>query len=236
VVQQIVLFLLFVGMLLAPVEGRSESKQREARRGHYFVVVWGYQGPGNMPKDSHTFASFYDGDDLAEDPMKVATISWMPDSGFIHLLRIERGRNFSLAQTLAVACQARKQLKSWGPYEITPDLYRRALARIKLLDSGKVSFSALPRRPDTMNCFKAAGDITNTSFRPGMVWGFRASEAVVRHFSPFFKGEAQIGEGVARLVIGTRCQGKEASLREVSVVGVRTRAGLQQCVCYASGS
>jgi hypothetical protein len=41
-------------------------------------MVWGYQGPGNAPKDSHSFAAFYDGDDLADGRVIPATISWLP--------------------------------------------------------------------------------------------------------------------------------------------------------------
>src|SRR3954451_5080496 len=62
------------------------------------------QGKGNPSRDSHTFASFYNGDDLAHRRLKPATISWLPASGAVRLLRVERGHNFSLAQTLATAC------------------------------------------------------------------------------------------------------------------------------------
>jgi hypothetical protein len=43
-----------------------------------------------------------------------------------------------------------------------------------------------------MNCIEATGDIAETPFRPGLVWGFRASEAVVRHLSPLFKNGGRI--------------------------------------------
>jgi hypothetical protein len=179
--------------------------------GHYFMVVWAYEGPGNMPKDSHTFASFYDGDDLADNSLKVPTISWLPESGVVHPLRIERGRNFSLAQTLAIACRSGKQLRYWGPYEITPDLYHRALARIRLLQSGRVAFSALYFRPGTMNCVEAAGDITDTPFRPGLSWGFKATESVVRHLSPFVN-PGGVTETAAKLPIWGGCRELNASL------------------------
>ena len=61
-------------------------------------------------------------------------------------------------------------------------------------------------RPGTMNCIEAAGDITNTPFRPGLSWGFAASEAVVRHLGPFLKNGKRISATVAvSLPIWNRC-------------------------------
>ena len=185
-----------VAFCLTPTFAQSES-EHEGLRGRYFMVVWAYQGPGNAPRDSHTFVTFYDGDDLANSHVKPATISWFPATGVVRPFGVERGHNFSLAQTLAMACRGGKQLESWGPYEITFGLYRRALARISLLKSGKVSYSLMSLRPGTMNCIEAAGDITETPFRPGLSWGFAASEAVVRHFSSFLKNGKRISGAVA---------------------------------------
>jgi hypothetical protein len=56
-------------------------------RGRYFIVVWGYQGAGNAPKDSHTFASFYDGTQFSRGRVKPATISWLPITGSFTFLR-----------------------------------------------------------------------------------------------------------------------------------------------------
>jgi hypothetical protein len=76
-----------IGIGLAPVVGLADTTQTEGVR-------------ANKPRDSHTFASFYGGDDLADGSVKSATISWLPESGVVHLLRVGRGRNFLLAQTL----------------------------------------------------------------------------------------------------------------------------------------
>jgi len=199
-----------VGFCLTPALARDNS-EREDLRGRYFMVVWAYQGPGNAARDSHTFASFYAGDDLADGHVEPATISWFPATGVVRPFGLERGRNFSLAQTLAMACRAGKQVASWGPYEITFGLYRRALARISLLKSGKVSYSMMSLRQGTMNCIEAAGDITDTPFRPGLSWGFAASEAVVRHLSPFLKKGKRISRTLAAsLPIWSRCRERPA--------------------------
>ena len=110
-------------------------------RHRYFLVVWGYQGVGNAPRESH---------DLAKGRVAPATISWFPATGVVHLVGVERGRNLFLGQTLAIACQGRKHVAAWGPYEIPSALYQRVLARIKLLESGRIDFSALSSRPGSM--------------------------------------------------------------------------------------
>ena len=69
----------------------------------YFLVVWGYQGVGNLPRDSHTFLTVYRGDDLAKGRVAPATISWFRATGVVHLVGVERGRNLFLSQTLAIA-------------------------------------------------------------------------------------------------------------------------------------
>ncbi len=172
----------------------------------FFIVVWGYQGTGNPPRESHTFLTVYRGDDLARGRVAPATISWFPADGGIRLVGMERGRNVPLGQTLAIACQGRKHVATWGPYEISTALYQRVLARIKLLDSGRITYSALSLRPGSMNCIEAAGDITNKPFHPLISWGHQASRAVVRHLSPFFKDGGRINRTVARMVRWNGCQ------------------------------
>jgi hypothetical protein len=198
-------FLIVFNAALTDAFARSDSSANEALRGRYFLVVWAYQGPGNAPKHSHTFAAFYDGDDLADGRVLPATISWLPTSGLPHLLGIEKGRNFTLAQTLALACKTGKQVASMGPYEITFYLYQRALARIRFLRSGTVAYSVLALRSGSMNCIQAAGDITGTAFHPGISYGWAASPVIVRHFSPFFKKGGQINHTLAPVLIAKGC-------------------------------
>jgi hypothetical protein len=206
----------------------QDNGEREALRGRYFMVVWGYQGPGNAPRDSHTFAAFYNGDNLAEGNVNPATISWLPVTGVVRLFRVDPGRNLSLAQTLTRACQQGKRVSSWGPYEITAGLYRRALARIALLKSGKIAYHGLGHRPGAMNCIQAVGGITDTAFHPRTSWGFTASEVVVRHLHPFLISGKRISKSVAnfaRLLQMSKVKNAEAvrdlyeafqSLRDVS--------------------
>jgi hypothetical protein len=198
-------FLLLVLVIVAtPVFAQPSDVESLASR--YFVVVWAYEG--DAPRDSHTFATFYKGDDLAKGRVNPATISWLSATGAIPLFAATQGRNFSLAETLAMACRDGKRVASWGPYETNFDLYQRALARIRLLASGRVAYSGLALFPGTMNCIKAAGDITDTSLNQGISWGFAASKAIVRHFSPFFKDGGRPNKTVAQLTMrSSRCVG-----------------------------
>jgi hypothetical protein len=195
------LWVLFI-LGLPPVFGQPHDV--ESLNNRYFVVVWAYEG--DAPRDSHTFATFYKGDDLAKGRVNPATISWLSTTGAVPLLGAREGRNYSLAETLAMACRDGKRVASWGPYETNRDLYQRALVRIQLLASGRVAYSLLALRPGTMNCIKATGDITDAPFNPGLSWGFAASKNIIRHFSPFFKDGARPNKTVAQLtMIRSRC-------------------------------
>lgn len=174
-------------------------------RGHYFLVVWGYQGPDNDVVDSHTFVSFYKGDDLAKGVVHPATISWLPATGVVAPFGSAPGHNFTLGQTLEMACHSGRQVKSWGPYEIEPALYQRALKRVRLLRSGRVQYSMIDTASDAMNCIDAAGDITPAPFDSGIAWGFVASQVVVRHLSPYFiKSEAKV-QSLKRILARQAC-------------------------------
>jgi hypothetical protein len=197
--------LLIVSIFLTPTLVWAAPKDLpDDLRGRYFMVVWAYQG--RAPIDSHSFASFYNGDDLSKGQVAPATISWLSATGVVHPLQFEVGRNFSLTETLAMACQGGKRVLSWGPYEIKPELYQRALARIELLRSGKVAYSGIGFRPGAMNCIQAAGDIAPIPFRPGSSWGLAASETIVRHLRRFFKNGGQPNDTVAQSVMSNGCE------------------------------
>ena len=50
-----------VGFCFAPALAQSDKSEGEGLRGRYYMVVWAYQGADNAPRDSHTFAAFYNG-------------------------------------------------------------------------------------------------------------------------------------------------------------------------------
>ncbi len=163
----------------------------------HFMVVWAYQSPDNDVVKAHTFASFYGGADLANRKSDPPTISWLPSTGTVHPFSTEKGRNLTLSQTLTMAKRAGAQVRSWGPYEIRPELYQRALSRIHLLNSGRIAYSMFGTDHSTMNCIEAAGDLTPKPLETGMSWGYEATSHVVRHLSPYFQNHGKVA-GVVR--------------------------------------
>jgi len=130
------LIVYWLAAIIAVVVAFPADSDSPSLRHRYFLVVWGYQGAGNLPRESHSFLTVYRGDDLAKGRVAPATISWFPADRGVRLVGTERGRNFSLPQTLADCVPGGRQVATWGPYEISPALYQRVLARINLLESG----------------------------------------------------------------------------------------------------
>lgn len=169
----------------------------------YFMVVFGYQGAGNRAVDSHTFASFYEGQALARyRTQRPATISWLPATGYVRPVRREPGRNFSLEETLAIARDRGYEVRAYGPFEITRNLYQRALDRIAYLESGRVDYRMTAAgflMPDVLNCISALsgiGGLLNT----GTLWGFSASQRVTQHLAREVYHYPNIHYDVARVI------------------------------------
>src|SRR5438132_8696000 len=72
---------------------------------------------------------------------------------------ISPGRNFTLAETIKLAVDAKNAVAMWGPYEIRKEAFNRAVARKRLLDQGKIKYRADDRlyRQDkvAISCFHA---------------------------------------------------------------------------------
>lgn len=200
---------------IVPAIAQDENDQTPLN-GRYFLVVWSYQGPDDDVVHAHTFTSFYRGDDLARGAVRPATISWLPATGVVQPFGVEKGRNFSLVDTLSMACHAHRRVKSWGPYEIKPELYQSAKKRIRLLESGSIAYSMIDAQPHAMNCITAAGDITPQHLDTGILWGVAASAAVVHHLSPYFVGDGHALRGLADLLKGKACRGHVAQITDNS--------------------
>jgi hypothetical protein len=172
--------IVFVSLLLAL--GAAAEAKAQSLHGRYFVVVWGYEGQPNVPENSHTFATFYRGDDLALGQAGLATISWIPPTGIVRPGVVERGKNFSLGETLALATRHHYRVAAFGPYEISAETYSNSLARIRLLNSGKVLYAMINGPGNTMNCIEAAGSV-GEPIHAGFSYGFAASQEVASHLA-----------------------------------------------------
>jgi hypothetical protein len=156
----------------------SASAQAQSLQGRYFVVVWGYQGTTNAAVDAHTFATFYRGESLGSP----ATISWLPATRVVRARGEERGRNLSLGETLALARARKATVRAFGPYEITSETYRKALARIRELNSGRFAYTMINGGGSAVNCILAVSAVGGP-LGTGLNWGFAASSMVARHLA-----------------------------------------------------
>lgn len=173
--------------------------------GRYYAVIFGYQGTPNRAVDSHTFASFLTGDELDRgDVYEPATISWLPRTGVVRPLRREPGRNFSLSETIQIARNNRYEVRAYGPFEITADLYRRAIRQIRYLESGAVDYKMIPGplAGNSINCIMAVSQVGGP-FSTGTEWGFSASAMVTQHLSRWMVNYPLAHNEVAR-VMGLR--------------------------------
>jgi hypothetical protein len=199
---------LVAAALLAAAAARAEAA--ESLAGRYFMVVWGYQGASGAPEAAHTFISFYRGSSL-RSPL---TISWLPASGVVRPGVVVPGHNFSLQQTLQMARSHGYQVKSYGPYEIRPELYHQAAKRVRELNSGRWKYTMVNGPQGAMNCIEAAGSIISpisTMFD----YGFAASQDVAQHLSQWIVDYPNVQEAVAdRLDLGGVAQRDRGTTRD----------------------
>jgi hypothetical protein len=107
-----------------------------------------------------------------------------------HALLPEPGVNLDNATTIRWLLHNQMRISLWGPYQIHPDLYRRALEQRALLESGQVRYKAVDsgRRSDHVsNCIHAVSSVVTGGrlhvASPG--WGETASYLIVRQMEPW---------------------------------------------------
>jgi hypothetical protein len=106
---------------------------------------------------------------------------------------VSTGRNFTLAETIKLAVDAKNAVAMWGPYEIKKAGFDLAVKRKRLLDGGTIKYRADDRlyRKDkvAISCFHAMagldelypnGGIFGTGF---MMWGFNGTARVLIEYT-----------------------------------------------------
>lgn len=154
---KIVIVTLALGMLGGPIAGYTLAADK------YYALFFASQSEPRRARFSHTFCTFIkaeegNADAVAEPKFESHTISWLPTSGVVRVLalRPERGRNFSLAETLRVVRGTGQHVWSYGPYEVSADTYNKLLRQKQKLDSGRYTYKAIDgRRPGALNCIHA---------------------------------------------------------------------------------
>src|ERR1700730_8742938 len=118
----------------------------------YYVMVFAAQRASNVPRYSHTFATFVkaakEGTDEEDYKVEQHTISWIAGSLEVNLARLnpEPGVNLNLRDSLRLAQTDEEKVSMWGPFEIKKELYDRALKQIDRLESGAVGYKAIDGR------------------------------------------------------------------------------------------
>jgi hypothetical protein len=159
-------FFRLLPLLLACFAWESVAQAEE----RYYVLIFGSESTPRLPRYTHTWATFVKASGEDPDASKfrideVFTISWLPANLEVRALRLraEEGVNLDLDTTLFYILP-RQRVSQWGPFQISQQLYERAVARKAELESGAVKYKASdpnfgPRVPYISNCIHGITDL-----------------------------------------------------------------------------
>jgi hypothetical protein len=180
-----------IAILLAMAS--TQSRAQEVNES-YYMTIFSAQANSRDPRRTHSFATFVKatgtGDSAKDSPIEIHTISWMPQSLDIVILRRqpEPGANLDLESSLRWAESRNSRVSMWGPYQIKKELYDRAVEQEARLSSGQVLYKAIDRRfrPGmASNCIHAVADldVDNGFLHSGQGRGDAASRQVAQHLN-----------------------------------------------------
>ena len=176
------------------------NSPRQLTATRYVLTIYGFQTNPNFLRTAHTWAiaqkqdSFDDGSESADSPQ---IIGWLPASGVIQLVGLEKGKLYSYADTVAWAERVGATICQTAMTEIAQGLYDSFVERIQQLASGTIMYvmSDNPSlRPDkATNCIHAVSDLkvvlaSQPMLDTGWAHGCRASFMVYKSFRPWFSG------------------------------------------------
>jgi hypothetical protein len=128
----------------------------------YYFILFGGQSIPFRPRTAHTWATFVKATPGADGTttLEPVTISWLPAEGPVQPLRLRSvaGKNYSLAETFAIAANNSARVSMWGPFEIDANRYALAVQQANALESGAVrfrSFDSLGRNRAVQHCVHA---------------------------------------------------------------------------------
>jgi hypothetical protein len=174
--------------LLGALAGRVNATEA------YYVLVFGTQRTPNDPNYSHSFATFVRAvwDSKGPPCLEVQTVSWLPRDLRIRVLAVapQCGVNLDLHATLSYACANEERVALIGPYQVERDLYLRAVAQVRLLESGRVLYKAADfgyTSDRVSNCVHALSAIAagQRLHLASPFWGQRASRVIVNQYLPW---------------------------------------------------
>jgi hypothetical protein len=173
----------------------------------YFMLVFGSQRPVNLPRHTHTFATFvkatWTGPGCSPPQIQAWTISWLPCTLNIewYRLRPECGINLDLQSTLRWARADDQRISLWGPYQIQKELFDRALSQVAHLQNGTAAYKAVDTgypADQVSNCTHAVGDLVPDSriYLGVRSWGDSASYFVTLSLAPWIIDSCRIHDWI----------------------------------------
>lgn len=160
----------------------------------YYLMVFGSQTHPALVRYTHTYGTFvHVSSDESQGTcnLEVVTISWLPRSLILHPLspRPKPGVNLDLISTFNYALCNREMISMWGPYEICPELFCKAVQRKAYLESGQPEYNVVDRirRPLVLDCIHALSGVDHDPGRlhTRTAYGDIASYFVLHHFGRF---------------------------------------------------
>jgi hypothetical protein len=191
----------WLGLVLLAVLGQRAVGQEAC-----YMAVFSSQRPDvNRAKYTHTWATFAKARwSNGSCQLEAFTISWFPSTGAIQPVRLlpEQGTNCDLPTTIRLVQAAAERVSVWGPYQILPELYQRALAQKQRLQSGAVRYKAVDTgwpAARVSNCIHAVSDLAQGEpllriSSPG--WGDVASYYTTLHLLPWIVQPCVVHEWV----------------------------------------
>jgi hypothetical protein len=159
----------------------------------FYIILFASQATPRVPARSHTWATAVKVTQVpnAEPQIETHTISWLPDSMNVRWWKftVEPGSNFSNEFSIEHALQTKQRVSAWGPYEISPNLFKRFVMQKAFLDSDAIGYQCTDmigesaRRGNGCDCFHAISDMDPDLDRgsyPLRYFGDRATLNIVR--------------------------------------------------------
>ncbi len=132
--------LVVAGMLLAGPATADE---------YCFAMIFGSESQPKRLRYTHTWVTLVratgEGPDLNAYNLELSTISWLPQTLEVSVLRPwpEPGVNLDLYKTLDAVRGNRESITMWGPFVARKELWHRSLFIRSVLDSGAAQYRAI---------------------------------------------------------------------------------------------
>jgi hypothetical protein len=114
----------------------------------YYVLIFGAQSTPKIPRFTHTWVTVVRARDVGPGvcpQVEDHSISWMPATLYIRTWWpcVEPGVNLTLHQSIEMAAGYCERISLWGPFEIPPGLYRKALIQKDFMESGAIGYQCI---------------------------------------------------------------------------------------------